>query len=113
MAALVVSEIGDVNRFPSSEKLCSYAGLVPSVRNSGDAVRHGRITREGSRWMRWAFTQAIQVHVSWDEGSKLSRFFRRLAARKTRQEAVVATARKMLKVMYWMLRRGALPFRWV
>ena len=68
VAALIISEIGDVNRFPSSEKLCSYAGLVSSVRNSGDAVRHGRITREGSRWMRWALTQAILVHVSWDEG---------------------------------------------
>jgi len=56
---LIVSEVGDVSRFPSSERLCGYAGLVPSVRNSGDAVRHGGITREGSRWMRWALTQAV------------------------------------------------------
>ena len=45
-------------------------------------------------------------------GSHLSRFYRRLARRKAKQEAVVATARKMLKVVYWMLRdRGALPLR--
>ena len=41
----------------------------------------------------------------------MSRFFRRLAARKTRQEAIVAAARKMLKVMYWMFRDGSLTIR--
>ena len=104
VAMLLVSEIGDVNRFPNAEKLCSYAGLVPSVRRSGDATRHGGITKEGSRWMRWALIQAVHVHVRYD--TDLSRFYRRLTRRKTRQEAVVATARKMLKVVYWMLRSG-------
>lgn len=46
------------------------------------------------------------MHVRWDEGSELSGFYRRLAARKTKQEAVIATAKKMLKVMYWMLQDG-------
>jgi transposase len=106
VAMLIVSEIGDVNRFPSAERLCGYSGLVPRVRNSGDSVRHGGITRDGSRWLRWALTQAVLVHVRWDEDSELSRFYRRLAARKTKQEAVIATARKMLKVVFWMLRDG-------
>lgn len=39
VAMLIVSEIGDVNRFPSAEKLCGYSGLVPRVRNSGDSVK--------------------------------------------------------------------------
>ena len=106
VAMLIVSEIGDVNRFPSAEKLCGYSGLVPRVRNSGDSVRHGGITRDGSRWLRWALTPAVLVHVRWAEESELSGFYRRLAARKTKQEAVIATARKMLKVVFWMLRGG-------
>jgi len=101
VAMLLISEIGDISRFPSSEKLCSYAGLVPSVRRSGDTTRHGGITREGSRWMRWALIQAVHVHIRRE--SDLSRFYHRLAKRKTPQEAVVATSRKMLKVVYWML----------
>ena len=108
VAMLLVSEIGDVKRFPDADRLCSYAGLVPSVRRSGDTTRHGGITKEGSRWMRWALIQAVHVHVRYD--TDLSRFYRRLARRKARQEAVVATARKMLKVVYWMLRDGE-PYR--
>jgi transposase len=52
-ALLVKSEVGDINRFPFGERLCSYAGLVPSTRASGRAVRHGGIIKEGSRWLRW------------------------------------------------------------
>jgi len=108
VAMLLVSEIGDVKRFPDAERLCSYAGLVPSVRRSGESTRHGGITKEGSKWMRWALIQAVHVHVRYD--TDLSRFYRRLARRKAKQEAVVATARKMLKVVYWMLRDGE-PYR--
>jgi transposase len=43
------SEIGNIDRFPFGERLCSYAGLVPSTHASGKTVRHGGITKEGSR----------------------------------------------------------------
>ena len=101
IALLLISEIGDVHRFPDLEKLCSYAGLVPSVRRSGGSTRHGDITREGSKWMRWAFTQVVHIHIRYD--TNLTKFYRRLSLSKTKQEAVMATARKMLKVVYWML----------
>lgn len=102
IALLLVAEIGDVNRFPSSEKLCSYAGLVPSVRRSGNSTIHGSITKAGSKWVRWALTQAVHVHIRFD--TRLTRFYRRLAGKKAKQVAVMATARKMLKVVYWMLK---------
>jgi transposase len=102
IALLLVAEIGDVNRFPSSEKLCSYAGLVPSVRRSGNSTLHGSITKAGSKWVRWALTQAVHVHIRFD--TRLTRFYRRLAGKKAKQVAVMATARKMLKVVYWMLK---------
>ena len=77
IALLLVSEIGDVRRFPDAEKLCSYAGLVPSVRRSGGSTKHGGITHEGSKWMRWALIQAVHVHIRFD--TELTRFYRRLA----------------------------------
>ncbi|MEM3666779.1 MAG: IS110 family transposase, partial [Candidatus Bathyarchaeia archaeon] len=58
LALLVKAEVGDVNRFKSGDHLCSYAGLVPSTYNSGGVTRHGGITREGSRWLRWAMVEA-------------------------------------------------------
>ena len=107
IALLIVSEIGDVRRFPDSEKLCSYAGLVPIVRRSGGSTYHGGITREGSKWLRWALTQAVHTHIHSE--TNLTRFYRRLAETKPGQVAVMATARKMLKVVYWMLRNDE-PF---
>ena len=41
-ALLIVSEIGDISRFPDSYHLCSYAGLVPSTHSSGGITYHGR-----------------------------------------------------------------------
>ena len=53
-ALLVKAEVGEVSRFGDGDRLCSYAGLVPSTHSSGGVVRHGGITKEGSRWLRWA-----------------------------------------------------------
>ena len=63
IALLLVAEIGDVNRFPDSESLCSYAGLVPSVWQRSGSTWHGGISREGSGWMRWILTQAVHAHL--------------------------------------------------
>jgi len=60
----VKAEIGDVNRFRSGGHLCSYAGLVPSTYNSGGVTRHGGITREGSRWLRWAMVEAAMLSMT-------------------------------------------------
>ena len=104
IALLLVAEIGDISRFPDSESLCSYAGLVPVVWSSAGSTHHGGITREGNKWIRWALTQAVHVHIQYE--SNLTRFYRKLAAKKPSQVAVMATARKMLKVIYWMLRNN-------
>ena len=97
-----------MDRFPDAEKLCSYAGLVPSVRRSGDRTVHGGITREGSRWLRWALVEAVHVHLRYD--TRLTRFHRRLARKKSHQVATTATARKMLVAVYCMLKAGR-PFQ--
>jgi transposase len=47
-AAVIIAEIGEIQRFVGPKQLCSYAGLVPSTRSSDAHVRHGRITKEGS-----------------------------------------------------------------
>jgi len=101
-ALLFLAEIGDVNRFPDSEKLCSYAGLVPSVCRSGKKTVYEFITKQGSKWIRWALVQSVHAHVRQD--TQLSRFYHRLAKRKRKQVAIIATARKMLKIIYWMLK---------
>lgn len=101
-ALLVVSEIGDINRFPSAKRLCSYAGLVPRVYQSGNKIRRGKITKQGNKWLRWIIIQATH-HAVKKEG-KLQGFFWKLERRKGKKTAITACARKLLITIYYMLK---------
>jgi len=103
-ALAVLAEISDISRFGDAEKLCSYAGLVPSTRQSGSTVIRGHITKQGSRLLRWVLQECMWMHLKNADDTHLARFFYRIARRKGRKIAAVATARKLLKVMYWMLK---------
>ena len=102
-ALLVKSEIGSIGRFPFGERLCSYAGLVPSTRASGARVRHGAITKEGSRWLRWVMVQAAQTHVHRFD-STVTRMYNRVAQRRGHRVALIAAAHKLLLVCYSVLK---------
>lgn len=103
-ALTILAEIGDVSRFSDEEKLCAYAGLVPSLHQSGSTRRYGPITKEGSRMLRWILQECLWSHIRYCKESHISRFFFRLAALKGEQVAAVAAARKLLVASYWMLR---------
>jgi transposase len=102
-ALLVKSEIGDVNRFVFGERLCGYAGLVPSTHASGNVVRHGGITKEGSRWLRWVMVEAAQTHVHKYDTS-ITRAYQGIAQRRGKRAATVAAARKLLLCCYSVLK---------
>jgi transposase len=101
-ALLVKSEIGTIDRFPDGEKLCSYAGLVPSVSSSGAHKRYGSITKEGSRWLRWIMVESVHIHLKYDTG--ITRAYHAIAERKGSGIAKVAAARRLLMCCYAVLR---------
>lgn len=108
-AALITAEIGDIRRFPTYKQLCSYAGIVPSLHRSGKAVHYGRITKQGSKWLRWILAQVVN-HLIRRHG-KLHDFYIRMVRRgKGKNTARVALARKLLRVIWCMLTRRE-PFR--
>lgn len=108
-AALIIAEIGNIRRFPTYKQLCSYAGIVPSVHKSGKVVRYGRITKQGSKWLRWILAQAVN-HVIRRPG-KLHDFYLKMVRRgKGKNVARVAVARKLLRVIWCMLTQRE-PFR--
>ena len=72
---------------------------APSTRSSGGVERHGEITREGSRWLRWAMVEAAMVHVHRYDTS-ITRAYHRIAERRGKQVATVAAARKLLLCCY-------------
>ncbi|MET8647343.1 IS110 family transposase, partial [Streptomyces sp. NPDC004675] len=55
-----MAEIGDVHRFASADRLCSWAGLTPRHYESDTTVRRGHVTKQGSKLVRWAVVEAIQ-----------------------------------------------------
>jgi len=107
-ALVIKSEIGNIERFPSAKKLCSYAGLIPSTYASADKVRHGRITKRGSKWLRKALVDAITSGSR--HPSKLSCLYRKLKKNKGTGKAKVATARKLCTIVFAIL-TDKQPFR--
>lgn len=100
-AALIHSEIGDISRFPSHNKLASWAGLVPSMHQSGTSFYNGRITKEGSKRLRWILIQC--AHTSIRANPKLNEFYSKIAKRRGENKAVVAVARKLVKIIFAVL----------
>jgi transposase len=85
------AEVGEIGRFRRGPELASYAGLVPRVDSSADRYRTGRITREGSPWLRWALVEAAMHALKRQDPT--GRWARRLAIRKGGAIARVALAR--------------------
>lgn len=106
IAAVIVAEVGEIERFDRHEELVSYAGLDPVVHQSGDTEITGSISKEGSAPLRWALVQAARTAVRCDD--YFGNFYTRLKQRKNDQIAIVATARKMLVSVYYMLTRKEL-----
>lgn len=100
-ASLVVAEVWDVSRFPSADKLCSWAGLTPSEHSSAEHTRRGHISKQGSRWLRWAMVEAAtRPRLAPD----LRRFYDPIARRRGKFIARVALARRILTLCYYALR---------
>jgi transposase len=91
LALTIRAEVGDIRRFAGGPALASYAGLVPRVECSADRVYHGRITRDGSPWLRWAFVEAARHAIRRPDA--IGRWARRLAVKKGIARARVALAR--------------------
>ena len=103
-ALCLASHIGPIARFNSPYALASYFGLVPSERSSADIVRHGRITKTGSRLIRWVLSEAVLSHVTHVD-SDVTRYYERMCERMPAKKAMVAAAHKLLRIVYWMLKK--------
>ena len=103
-ALTISAEIDCIGRFIHSDKLCSYMGLVPAVRSSGNTVHYGPITKHGSSMVRWVLTEAVHSHVRYAPKSDITVFYKRLAKKRGSGKATVAAAAKMLRVIFWMLK---------
>ncbi len=103
-AMVILAEVGDVERFGDKRALSSYAGLTPVVRESAGKRKRGGITHQGSNTLRWIMLQVAQVASRCSPGARS--YYAGLRARKPAQVAKIALARKLLTVVWALLRHG-------
>jgi transposase len=101
LAAVLVAEIGDVHRFARPEQLTCWAGLTPKHHESDAHVHRGRITKQGSRLVRWAVVESVQILP---KTTTIGAFRERVGARRGRNIGVVAAARRQLEFVFYALR---------
>lgn len=99
----ILATIGDVTRFADKKKLAAYFGVVPSVRQSGDTSRNGRITKQGRAEARWLLIEAAEALRK--VPGPMRALYRRVARRKNHNIAVVAVARKLVELVHHLLTR--------
>ncbi len=104
VADVVISTLGNVDRFRSIGKVCSYAGLAPGFRKSDRKRQELGITKQGPRLLRWVLIEAawraVRHSTHWRD------VFERISRRRGRKKAIVAVARRLLGVIYTLLKRG-------
>ena len=113
-AAVFLSGIGDVNDFESADKLAAYLGIVPRVSQSNESVNsrsemtltdnRGRITKRGNKLVRTTLVQCTLIAIRYS--GYLNAFYRRIKERRGAGKAIIATARKLLKIIYDTLKNG-------
>ncbi len=107
---VVLSELGDWRRFRSAKRAVAYAGLAPGVRQSGSRRHDLHITKEGSRLLRLALVEAAWRLVGFRVPGWCQQFIRLQKRTGSEKKAIVALSRRLLCVMFAMLRSGQ-PYR--
>lgn len=105
LAAVMAAEIDGSARFPRADKLCCYAGLVPTTHSSGGKTSHGRMLPYSNRWLKWAFIEAAWVAVGCS--SYFGDIYQRHRRRgKKANTAITIIARRMCRIAWHLLHDG-------
>lgn len=110
LASVVVSEIDDISRFHSAQKLCGYIGLCPSTSSSGGKTYNGKLMRHCNKWLRWAFVEAAWVAMGCDSYFG-DLYQKKRAAGKKANTAILCVARRMARITVQPHPRQACPQR--
>jgi transposase len=107
LAFTIAAEIGEIERFPSPEKLAGYTGLCPRVNQSGDKDRRGPLTKHGPTYLRWALLEATLhalKHPAYAQ--RYQRNKRRLGKQRGAKVAQIDIARRLTHAIWHMLTRN-------
>ena len=103
-AAILLAGIGKVEDFSNADKLAAYVGIVPKVSNSNDTQHSGKITKRGNKLIRTTLVQCTLIAIRYS--AYLNRHYQRIKERRGFGKAIIATARKLLLIIYDTLKNG-------
>lgn len=110
VATGLLAAIDDVNRFKTPQELASYFGVTPRIRQSGHKAYFGSISKEGTAYGRWLAVEAAQS-LALSQGAPIVATYHRIRAKKGHNVAVTALARKLL-VLVWHILKKQTPYRY-
>jgi len=96
LSVVIRWEVDNINRFQEAKKFASYTGLVPSTYASANRMVHGRLTKRGNKWLRWAFIEAVTPAVR--SSASLRAQYLRIKLRRGAKDA--RTARKLAELAW-------------
>ena len=99
---VIAAYLEKMQNFASARQVGFYAGFTPRVDCSGDTNRYGHITKRGPSLLRRAMVQAAWAAIRSTDGSRFKLMYERIKARRGAKIAIVAVARKMLKILFVM-----------
>jgi transposase len=100
-SVLIAYEVDDIRRFATEKKFFSYIGIIPSTFSSGGRTFHGRLIKQGNKYLRWAIVEAIWPAIEHDV--ELRAYYEKIKAKKGPNPAKIATARRLATIIYRVL----------
>jgi transposase len=105
LTALVIrSEVGDINRFGSAAQFISYCGLSPSVFQSADSIRYGKLNKACNRYLKYVLVLRAQGISRSRQDNPMRQTYWKIALR-GKNHAKIAVSRQLVRVIYHMLKR--------
>ena len=102
---ILLTELGEITRFPSIDELSSYVGLIPDTQGSGEKEHVGGITQRSHSQLRWLLIEASWIAVRKDPALMMA--FDQYCKRMRKTKAIVKIARKLLNRIRYVLKNQA------
>lgn len=110
LAVVIATEIGDVGRFASPEKLAGYSGMTPRVHSSGGRTRYGQLRNDVNHYLKWAYSEAgnsTAVNHKRLPDRHVSKLYSRIRSRVGHAKAIGAVGRHLAEASFWILTKKA------
>lgn len=101
--SIIAMETGDMGRFADAKHYCSYCRLVPGAKDSGRKHAHRSGSKDGNKYLKYAFTEAaIKAMMYYPE---IKQFASCLEQRSTKAIARTVVAKELARISYYVLTR--------